>query len=133
VISITDDFCGGAILNIDAVSVLDVVFMLGVVARFVCVYIARRSHGNPKLLYRNCESRRIFCRQPGAQLTPYILMTGKLVDAMERLAVEGKVDMLKTSHGSCRRRRDGNHLRSLRLGLGFFPYDLVHSFFCLLS
>jgi hypothetical protein len=30
VISITDDFCGGAILNIDAVSVLDVVFMLGV-------------------------------------------------------------------------------------------------------
>jgi hypothetical protein len=68
-----------------------------------------------------------------AQLTPYILMTGKPVDAMERLAVEGKADMLKTSHGSCRRRRDGNHLRSLRLGLGFFPYDLVHSFFCLLS
>jgi hypothetical protein len=42
VISITDNFCGGAILDIDAVSVLDVVFMLGVVARFVCVCIARR-------------------------------------------------------------------------------------------
>jgi hypothetical protein len=27
---VVDDFCGGAILNIDAASVLDVVFMLGV-------------------------------------------------------------------------------------------------------
>jgi hypothetical protein len=43
VISITDEFCGGALSDIDAVSVLEVVFMLGVVARFVCVCIARRS------------------------------------------------------------------------------------------
>ena len=65
-ISITDDFCGGAILDIDAVSVLDVVFMLGVVARFVCALLDVVS-GNPKLLCRNWESWRIFWRQPGAR------------------------------------------------------------------
>jgi hypothetical protein len=108
VISLTDDVCGGAILDIDSVSVLDVVFMLGVVTRNCSAEIA------------NLGAFFVTHSRSNAFLTPYVLMACKPVEARERLPSKVKVDMLKASHGSCRRRRDGNHLRSLRLGLGLF-------------
>jgi len=76
--SITDDFCGGAILDIDAVSVLDVVFMLGVVTRNCSAEIA------------NLGAFFVTHSRSNAFLTPYVLMACKPVEARERLAVEGK-------------------------------------------
>jgi hypothetical protein len=53
VISITDDFCGGEILDIDAVSVLDVVFMLGGRRGAVCL----RLHCSTfSAVTRNCSA-----------------------------------------------------------------------------
>jgi hypothetical protein len=78
VISLTDDVCGGAILDIDSVSVLDVVFMLGVVTRNCSAEIA------------NLGAFFVTHSRSNAFLTPYVLMACKPVEARERLAVEGK-------------------------------------------
>jgi hypothetical protein len=78
VISLTDDVCGGANLDIDSVSVLDVVFMLGVVTRNCSAEIA------------NLGAFFVTHSRSNAFLTPYVLMACKPVEARERLAVEGK-------------------------------------------
>ena len=79
-------------MNIDAASVSDVVFMLGVWVQFVCVRIAGRSQRSPEIALQKLRILAHFlppARRANA-LTPCVLMAGKPVEAIQRLAVEGK-------------------------------------------
>ena len=93
-ISITDDFCGGAILDIAAVSVLDVVFMLGGSRGAVCLRLHCSTFST---VTRNCSTEianlgAFFGASPVRQrrANAICLIAGKPIEAMERLAVEGK-------------------------------------------
>ena len=93
-ISITDDFCGGAILDIAAVSVLDVVFMLEGSRSAVCLRLHCSTFStvtpNCSTEIANIGAFFVIHSRSNAFLTPYVLMAGKPVEARERLAVEGK-------------------------------------------
>ena len=65
-------------------------------------------NGNPKLLYSKLRILAHFLApawHANAQLTPYVLMAGKPVEAMERLPVEGKSGHVENEHGSPNRLR----------------------------
>ena len=84
----TDDFCGGAILDIDAVSVLGVVSCWG--RGSVCVCIVRFSSRYREVTVKKLRILRHFLPSVRSQipLAPYVLMPVKAVEAVERLAFE---------------------------------------------
>jgi len=85
VISITDDFCGGAILDIDPVSVLGVVSCWGSWCGLFAFALFDFRRGIAKLPSKNCQSCGIvaICSQPDTPNNG--LMPVKAVEAMERL------------------------------------------------
>jgi hypothetical protein len=91
-------------------------------------------NGNPEIALQKLRILARFlspARRANVQLTPYVLIIGKSVEARERLAVESKSGNVENEPRIVSTPRDGNHLRSLRLGLGLF--SLRFSAFIFLS